>query len=129
MKKKYVLITGSSRGIGRACAVAFAKNGYHVFINCKNSVEQLAETEHEILASGGGCTALPGDVSDPDVVRSIFCKIKKVCQGVDVLVNNAGISHFGLLSDLSDSGMEKSDRHKPFFCILLLQRSYPSYGI
>ena len=50
MKKKYVLITGSSRGIGRACAVAFAKNGYHVFINCKNSVEQLAETEHEILA-------------------------------------------------------------------------------
>ena len=103
MKKKYVLITGSSRGIGRACAVAFAKNGYHVFINCKNSVEQLAETEHEILASGGGCTALPGDVSDPDVVRSIFCKIKKVCQGVDVLVNNAGISHFGLLSDLSDS--------------------------
>ena len=63
MKKKYVLITGSSRGIGRACAVAFAKNGYHVFINCKNSVEQLAETEHEILASGGGCTALPGDVS------------------------------------------------------------------
>ena len=101
MKKKYVLITGSSRGIGRACAVAFAKNGYHVFINCKNSVEQLAETEHEILASGGGCTALPGDVSDPDVVRSIFCKIKKVCQGVDVLVNNAGISHIGLLTDMS----------------------------
>ena len=103
MKKKYVLITGSSRGIGRACAVAFAKNGYHVFINCKNSVEQLAETEREILASGGCCTALPGDVSDPDVVRSIFRKIKEICQGVDVLVNNAGISHFGLLSDLSDS--------------------------
>ena len=103
MKKKYVLITGSSRGIGRACAVAFAKNGYHVFINCKNSVEQLAETEHEILASGGGCTALPGDVSDPDVVRSIFCKIKKVCQGVDVLVNNAGITKDGLMLRMSEA--------------------------
>lgn len=103
MKKKYVLITGSSRGIGRACAVAFAKNGYHVFINCKNSIEQLTETENEILSFGGCCTALPGDVSDPDVVRSIFGKIREICRGVDVLVNNAGISHFGLLSDLSDS--------------------------
>ena len=74
MKKKYVLITGSSRGIGRACAVAFAKNGYHVFINCKNSVEQLAETEHEILASGGGCTALPGEVSDPTWSAAYFAK-------------------------------------------------------
>ena len=107
MKKKYVLITGSSRGIGRACAVAFAKNGYHVFINCKNSVEQLAETEHEILASGGGCTALPGDVSDPDVVRSIFCKIKKVCQGVDVLVNNAGITNDKLLLRMTQEDFMK----------------------
>ena len=103
MKKKYVLITGSSRGIGRACAVAFSKSGYHVFLNCKNSVEQLSETENEILSAGGNCTALPGDVSDPDVVRGIFDKIRKICRGVDVLVNNAGISQFGLLSDLSDS--------------------------
>jgi len=103
MKKKYALITGSSRGIGRACAAAFAKNGYHVFINCKSSVEQLTETKQEILSLGGSCTSLPGDVSDPDVVRDIFCKIREICGGIDVLINNAGIAHFGLLSDLSDN--------------------------
>ena len=45
MERKHVLITGSSRGIGRACALAFAKNGWHVFINCRNSLDQLKETE------------------------------------------------------------------------------------
>ena len=108
MKKKNVLITGSSRGIGRACALAFAKAGYHVFINCRNSVEQLKEVEKEILSRGGSCTMLPGDVSSPDTVRSMFRVITSPCGnsslqgGLDILVNNAGISHFGLLSDMSD---------------------------
>ena len=48
MNRKNVLVTGSSRGIGRACALSFAKNGYHVFINCKSSLTQLRETEKEI---------------------------------------------------------------------------------
>lgn len=102
MKQKTVFITGSSRGIGRACALAFAKAGYHVFINCKKSVEKLKEVEKEILSLGGSCTMLPGDVSDPDVVRSMFHQIRAFCGGLDVLVNNAGIAHFGLLSDMSD---------------------------
>lgn len=108
MYKKNVLITGSSRGIGRACALAFAKAGYHVFINCRNSLDKLESLEQEILKAGGSCTQLPGDVSDPNAVRSMFDRIASVCGsisspgGLDVLVNNAGISHFGLLSDLSD---------------------------
>ena len=119
MKKKNVLITGSSRGIGRACALAFAKAGYHVFINCNNSVDQLKETEKEIISLGGSCTMLPGDVSDPDTARFMFRKIASFCGhdcedissgktpptcsgGLDVLINNAGLSHFGLLSDMSD---------------------------
>lgn len=108
MYKKNVLITGSSRGIGRACALAFAEAGYHVFINCRNSLDKLESLEQEIVKAGGSCTQLPGDVSDPNAVRSMFDKIASVCGstsssgGLDVLVNNAGISHFGLLSDLSD---------------------------
>ena len=102
MDKKNVLITGSSRGIGRACALAFAKNGWHVFINCCNSLEQLKETETMILASGGSCTMLPGNVGDPDEVRAMFDKISALCGGLDVLVNNAGRAYFGLLSDMTD---------------------------
>lgn len=109
MYRKNVLVTGSSRGIGRACALAFAKAGYHVFINCIHSIEKLESLENEILNAGGSCTQVPGDVSDPYTVRSIFRKISEtslsICGniGLDVLVNNAGISHFGLLSDMSDT--------------------------
>lgn len=119
MKKKYVLITGSSRGIGRACALAFAEAGYHVFINCKNSAEQLRETEEKILLSGGSCTRLPGDVSDPDCVRAIFRQIASVCGGLDVLVNNAGCSHFGLLTDMTDAEWRHvidTDLSSAFYC-------------
>lgn len=102
MYRKNVLVTGSSRGIGRACALAFAEAGYHVFINCRNSIEQLETLEQEILDAGGSCTKVPGDVSSPDTVRAIFRRISESCEGPDILVNNAGIAHFGLLSDMSD---------------------------
>lgn len=103
MDKKNVLVTGSSRGIGRSCALAFAKAGYHVFINCIHSIEKLESLEKEILGAGGSCTQVPGDVSDPDTVRSMFRKISRARGGLDILINNAGISHFGLLSDMSDA--------------------------
>lgn len=102
MNRKTVLITGSSRGIGRACALAFAEAGWHVFINCRKSLKELREVEAEILSSGGICTPVPGDVSSPDEVRRIFEIIETTCGGLDLLVNNAGIAWFGLLTDMTD---------------------------
>lgn len=119
MYKKTVLITGSSRGIGRACALSFSQAGYHVFINSRASLDQLRETEALIQKDGGSCTALPGDVSDPDQVRLMFREIQSVCRGVDVLVNNAGIAHFGLLSDLSDGDWRRiidTNLSSAFYC-------------
>ena len=103
MNQKYVLITGASRGIGRACALAFARNHYHVFLNCRHSLDALQEVEQEILAAQGTCTLLPGNVGDPDEVREMFSVIESRCPGLDVLVNNAGISFVGLLQDMSDA--------------------------
>lgn len=119
MEKKYVLVTGSSRGIGRACALAFARAGFHVFINCRESLDQLREVNEEILASGGSCTMLPGDVSDPDRVRAMFRQIASVCDGPDVLVNNAGRAYFGLLSDMTDDDWRQvidTDLSSAFYC-------------
>ena len=119
MNKKNVLVTGSSRGIGRACALSFAKNGYHVFINCKSSLKQLGETEKEILSAGGNCTMLPGDIANPDEVRAMFDKISASCGGLDVLVNNAGCAYFGLLSDMSDEDWRTvidTDLSSAFYC-------------
>ena len=119
MDKKNVLITGSSRGIGRACALAFAKNGWHVFINCCNSLEQLKETETMILASGGSCAMPPGNVGDPDEVRAMFDQISALCGGLDVLVNNAGRAYFGLLSNMTDAdwrSVNDPDLSSAFYC-------------
>ena len=51
MNQKYVLITGASRGIGRACALAFARNHFHVFLNCRHSLDALQQVEKESLTN------------------------------------------------------------------------------
>lgn len=102
MHKKHVLITGASRGIGAACAFTFAAHGYHVFLNCNKSIAALQKVADSITQQGGTCTLVPGDVGNPDTVRAIFEKISTITPGLDVLINNAGISYVGLLTDMSN---------------------------
>lgn len=103
MNKKTVLVTGASRGIGRAIALTFAKEGYHVFLNCNHSVIQLEQVRSEIEAlPDGSCDMVIGDVGNPENVEKMFKTIYKKCKSLDVLVNNAGIAHIGLLSDMTD---------------------------
>lgn len=119
MKKKTVLVTGSSRGIGRACALTFARAGYHVLLNCRASLGLLEETEQEILSLGGTCTKLPADVSNPDAVREMFRAIAAQQAEPDVLVNNAGAAYFGLLTDMSDEDWDHiigTDLSSVFYC-------------
>lgn len=101
--KKHVLITGTSRGIGRSTALLFAGKDYHVFLNCRHSAQELEKVKKEIDSMMcGSCEIVMGDVGNPQDVRKIFERINKTCRRLDVLVNNAGISHIGLLSDMSD---------------------------
>lgn len=102
MHRKHVLITGASRGIGATCAFTFAAHGYHVFLNCNKSIAALQKVADSITQQGGTCTLVPGDVGNPDTVRAIFEKISTIAPGLDVLINNAGISYVGLLTDMSD---------------------------
>lgn len=106
MRKKSVLVTGASRGIGKACALAFAHQGYHVFINCKNSIGELDHVCAEIQSGGGLCQCVPGDISCSSAVADIFRQIEETCGGLDVLVNNAGVAYIGLLTDMTDSDWE-----------------------
>ena len=102
MNQKYVLITGASRGIGRACALAFARNHFHVFLNCRHSLDALQQLEKEILDEHGSCTLLPGNAGNPDDVRKMFAIIESICPGLDVLVNNAGINLRDRVENLED---------------------------
>ena len=101
--KKTILVTGASRGIGKSIALLFAEKGFHVFLNCNKSVDQLEETAEIIRERGkGSCTLVQGNVGNPEDVRRMFKVIEKECRALDVLVNNAGISHIGLLTDMTD---------------------------
>lgn len=102
MTQKYVLITGASRGIGRSTALFFARKGCHVFLNCSTSTDRLKKVQTLINAEGGSCTLVPCNVGDPDAVRNMFQEIYKYCGYLDILINNAGISHIGLLMDMHD---------------------------
>lgn len=92
---KTAVITGSSRGIGKAIAEEFAKNGYHVILNASKSVDELNEAYEEFLSKGYSCEAVLADVSDYEECKKLFIKAP------DVLVNNAGISHIGLFTDMT----------------------------
>ena len=120
MNQKYILVTGASRGIGRSIALKFAREGYHVFLNCRTSLNELEEVQNKILSMpGGSCTITTGDVGDPDQVRRMFQEIHKICPSLDVLVNNAGISHIGLLIDMTDNEWDRllaSNLSSAFYC-------------
>lgn len=95
---KTVLITGASRGIGAATARIFASHGYHTVITCANSSNELFALKEELETSFHvPCTAALCDAGDFTAVEKLFLKIP----APDVLINNAGISYFGLLSEMS----------------------------
>ncbi|MGL5331203.1 MAG: elongation factor P 5-aminopentanone reductase [Peptostreptococcaceae bacterium] len=101
MNNKTVLITGASRGIGRACAKLFAKNGYNVLINYNKSKEAAINLYDELISSGYSVSTYKADVSNVDEVNSMI----KHCIGtfgkIDVLINNAGISKDKLFTDIT----------------------------
>lgn len=96
---KNALITGASRGIGRATAEAFAAAGYSLILTCHNSITELETLADQLQTQYNvSCHALQADAGNPaDTVR-IFENV----DSLDVLINNAGISHIGLLTDMTD---------------------------
>lgn len=119
MEPKTVFITGASRGIGRAIALKFAACGCITAISCSRSENELYETVNEIRAGGGRCIPLMGDVGDPEQVEDMFRRVRAEAGPVDVLINNAGISHIGLLSDMSYEDWDRLIRvnlSSAFYC-------------
>ena len=100
--KPTVLITGASRGIGKAIAQHFAKEGHALVINCSKSEDQLLCLKEELIEKYHiPVLASVGNIGEYSYVEQLFADIKAEFGGVDIVVNNAGISHIGLLSDMT----------------------------
>lgn len=107
MPRKTVLVTGASRGIGKAIAVKFAKKGYNIAISCIHNEARLLQTQREIESYRVPCLTFVGDMGDMKCCEELFQKIKTQFGGVDILVNNAGISYIGLLQDMTAEDWER----------------------
>ena len=120
MEQKTIFITGASRGIGKSIALLFASRGYHTFLNCSSSVDELKKLRAYITEKyQTPCTLVPGNVGNPDHVRAIYNKIYQECTHLDVLVNNAGISYINLLTDMTDEDWNRiiqTNLSSVFYC-------------
>lgn len=96
---KTVLITGSSRGIGRETALYFAKMGWNVIIHGFRHPNHLDSLKKEITALGGACLSFVGDIGDPSFVSSMIQEAFRHYPVIDCLINNAGISKVGIFTD------------------------------
>lgn len=90
-ENKVVLVTGSSKGIGKAIALAFAKEKATVIVNCSTSVEEARKVVDEIQKTGSTAVFIQADVSKEADVNKLKEEIKKQFGKLDVLVNNAGV--------------------------------------
>lgn len=100
----YALVTGASRGIGRAIAERLARDGYTVIINYKSNQQSAVSCQQAIESAGGRAELLPFDVADGDSIKTALSAWDAAHEGehISVLVNNAGIRRDGLLVFMSD---------------------------
>ena len=104
---KTALITGAAKGIGKAVALAFAKEGYNIVINYNGSKEAALNTQQEIEALGVKTLVVQADVSDEDQVKTMVEKSIETFERIDVLVNNSGINIDGLMLRMSYEDFHK----------------------
>lgn len=106
--EKVALVTGSSRGIGKACAIRLAEKGFDIVINYNSSKEAADKVKEEITDLGGRAIAVQADTSDLKQVQDMFRTAFKEFGRLDVLVNNAGVVNDAYLLMLSAESLQKS---------------------
>lgn len=101
LRNKVAIVTGSSRGLGRATAIGLAAEGCRVCITARGA-DALRETEREIVSNGGEVLAVAADVTLAEDVRRLVASVETAFGGVDILVNNVGGSRGGGLMETTE---------------------------
>ncbi|MBL4810877.1 MAG: SDR family oxidoreductase [Rhodobacteraceae bacterium] len=107
-KHKTIIITGGSRGIGRAVALLAGQRGWSVAVNYQRDERSAAEVVQQIITAGGRAEAIKGDVQDPADMAGLFERAEAAFGRVDGLVANAGVT--APLSKLADMDIERIER-------------------
>ena len=119
LKGKTALVTGASRGIGRAIAVELAREGARVALNYQSSDAKAQEVAEEIARFEGSCVLAKANLADPQEARAMVKRVAEQFKHLDVLVNNAGITRDKLLSRMTDEDwleVIQTNLNAMFFC-------------
>lgn len=107
-ERRVAIVTGGSRGIGRAICIALARGGVRVYVNYASRSEAAEETARLCLEAGGEGILLPFNVASSEQVNEAFDRVKSESGRLDILVNNAGMSRDGLVLRLKDSDWDET---------------------
>lgn len=107
LENKVIIVTGSSKGIGKEIAIQLAKNGAKVIVNHSNSETEAQDTVDTIVNNGGAAIAVKADVSQKDEVIKLFDKTIETYGKVNVLINNAGVMDSKLIKDNTQDDFTK----------------------
>ena len=105
---KTAVVTGGSRGIGKAIALRLAREGYDIAINYASNDEAAEAAKKEISETGVRCEIYKADTSDIDQVKAMFKDIRKSFDTIDVLINNAGVVDDAYLLMIRQESLERS---------------------
>jgi NAD(P)-dependent dehydrogenase (short-subunit alcohol dehydrogenase family) len=109
LERQVALITGGDSGIGRAVAIAYAREGANVAISYLDETEDAKDTERVILECGQQCLLLPGDISDPAHCRAMVAAVVEEFGHIDILVNNAAHQQtFDDIDDITDAEWQRT---------------------
>ena len=106
--KKVIVITGASRGLGRALALRFAEAGFRVVVNYLHSKDSADEIVKEIFNKGGEALSFSADVRSPEDVKSIITSIYEQWGTIDILINNAAITRDNILPKLTSEDWKET---------------------
>ncbi len=119
LEKKVVVITGSSRGLGREMVINFAEAGACVVINYNKSVHEASLLRNEIISKNANCLLVAADVSSEDDVKRFYKEVMNKYGRIDVLINNAGVTddgYVGLMKDEQWNRVIRTNLTSVFLC-------------